>query len=105
MLLRHPAVSRAAVYAVPDPSSGDQVAAALVLHDDAGLDPRSLEVFLAEQPDLSAQAWPRFVRICDDLPTTATNKVLRRELTAQGVEHVDGPVWLRTERGTAYRRA
>ena len=40
ILLRHPDVSRAAVYAVPDERVGDQVVAALVLHDDADPRPR-----------------------------------------------------------------
>ena len=34
ILLRHPAVAEAAVYAVPDEKVGDQVAAALVLRSD-----------------------------------------------------------------------
>ncbi|WP_041546557.1 MULTISPECIES: hypothetical protein [unclassified Nocardioides] len=52
--------------------------------------------------DLSAKAWPRFVRIARDLPSTATNKVLKRELAAQGPTAGDGVLWARAERGTAY---
>ena len=40
ILLRHPDVSRVAVYAVPDTAGGDQVIAALVLRDGAGPRPR-----------------------------------------------------------------
>ena len=58
--------------------------AAIVLQDDATLSPAELEEFLAAQADLSAKAWPRFVRIATDLPSTATNKVLKRELAAEG---------------------
>jgi len=96
ILLRHPAVSEAAVYAVPDPSAGDQLVAALVLL--APLDPVGFEQFLAEQSDLSPKAWPRFVRVVDSLPRTATNKVLKRELQGQPLE----ATWTREERGTAY---
>lgn len=101
ILLRHPAVAEAAVYAVPDPKVGDQVACALILR--GPLTPRDLETFLAEQADLSPKAWPRYVRIVGDLPRTATNKVVKRELTAAGVAPTsDAPLWTRAERGTSY---
>lgn len=101
VLLRHPAVAEAAVYAVPDPVTGDQIAAALTLRGD--LTPEALEAFLTDQPDLSAKAWPRYVRILDALPRTATNKVLKRALAADGVTAVDGVLWEREERGRSYR--
>ena len=100
ILLRHPAISEAAVYAVPDESVGDQVMAAVVVHGD--LDPAGLEAFLAAQPDLSPKAWPRFVRVTDTLPRTATNKVLKRELAADGPAGGDGALWTRAARGTTY---
>jgi fatty-acyl-CoA synthase len=101
ILLRHPAVEEAAVYAVPDDAVGDQVMAALVVRD--GLDPAGLEEFLAAQPDLSPRAWPRFVRVVDTLPRTATNKVLKRSLAAEGPVAGDGTLWTREARGTSYR--
>lgn len=96
ILLRHPAVSEAAVYAVPDPASGDRLVAALVLTGD--LTPTAFEEFLAAQPDLGTKAWPRLVRIVDTLPRTATNKVLKRELQSASFE----PTWVRAERGRSY---
>lgn len=102
ILQRLPVVNRVAVYAVPDAHVGDQVMAAVVLQDDATLSPAELEVFLADQADLSAKGWPRYVRIADDLPSTATNKVLKRELIAQGPVAGDGVLWVREERGTSY---
>ena len=98
ILLRHPAVSEAAVYAVPDPRSGDPLVAALVTT--AAITPAEWERFLADQPDLGTKAWPRFVRILDALPRTATNKVLKRDLQAAGLDA--GVTWTRDERGTAY---
>lgn len=100
ILLRHPAISEAAVYAVPDEKVGDQVAAALILRDD--LTPESLEMFLAAQPDLSRKAWPRHVRILADLPRTATNKVVKRALSAAGPVADGGTLLTRDERGTSY---
>ncbi len=101
ILVRHPAIGQAAVYAVPDPSSGDQLVAALVLV--GSLDPAGLEEFLAAQPDLGPKQWPRHVRLVGSLPRTATNKVLKRELRQQALD--DGVPWVRTERGTAYTSA
>jgi fatty-acyl-CoA synthase len=105
ILSRLPAVNRVAVYAARD-AIGDQVMAALVLQDDATLTPTELEGFLSTQADLSPKAWPRFVRIAGDLPSTATNKVLKRELVAQGATALeDEELWVREERGTAYAPA
>ncbi len=84
ILLRLRAISQVAVYAVPDEHVGDQVMAAIVLHDGADLTPAEFEAFLADQADLSPKAWPRYVWLTDELPATATNKVLKRELIALG---------------------
>jgi fatty-acyl-CoA synthase len=100
ILLRHPSIGEAAVYAVPDPRVGDQVACALLLR--GPLTPDDLEAFLAGQDDLSAKAWPRFVRVVDELPRTATNKVVKRDLAAAGIDPADPAVWVRAERGTSY---
>ncbi|MBF4162064.1 fatty-acid--CoA ligase FadD1 [Nocardioides acrostichi] len=105
ILQRMPQLNRVAVYAVKDERVGDQVMAAIVLDDDAALAPEDLEAFLAAQPDLSPKAWPRFVRIAPDLPSTATNKVLKRELMAQGPTAGTGLLWVREERGRAYSLA
>ncbi|HCB03821.1 MAG TPA: hypothetical protein DEQ43_06165 [Nocardioides bacterium] len=80
-----------------------QVMAALVLHEDALLAPAELTDFLAAQPDLPGHGWPRYVRIAPALPSTATNKVLKRELIRQGATAGDGVLWVREERGTAYQ--
>ena len=77
ILLRHPAVSEAAVYGVPD-RVGDKVACALILRD--SLTAAEFWTFLDQQSDLSPKAWPSLVRILDTIPRTATNKVLVREL-------------------------
>jgi fatty-acyl-CoA synthase len=92
ILLRHPDVTELAVYAVPDPAVGDQVMAALVLAPDADFDPDTFRAFLAEQPDLGPKQWPSFVRVSTGLPRTVTFKVLKRHLSAEGVD-CDDPVW------------
>ncbi len=90
------------MYAVPDERVGDQVMAAVVLNDGATLSPKQFEEFLASQPDLSPKAWPRYVRINDELPQTATNKILKRALIEEGVTAGDGVLWERGERGHTY---
>jgi fatty-acyl-CoA synthase len=103
ILLRHKAVNRVAVYAVPDDRVGDQVMAAVVLHEGRAFNPESFEAFLDGQPDLSAKARPRYVRIAADLASTATHKVLKRQLIAEGTSVGEGEtLWVREERGTAY---
>ena len=105
ILLRHSAINRVAVYAVPDERVGDQLMAAVVLNEGSTLDPDEFEAFLDAQPDLSPKARPRYVRTATDLPSTATHKVLKRHLIAQGVAVGEGEtLWEREPRGTAYRR-
>ncbi len=77
---RHPDVLLASVYGVPDADAGDQVMAALVLREGASFDGGSFARWVEAQPDLSPKWRPRYVRITKALPTTATNKVLVRNL-------------------------
>ncbi|MEE6168188.1 MULTISPECIES: fatty-acid--CoA ligase FadD1 [unclassified Mycolicibacterium] len=102
ILLRQPVINRVAVYPVPDEFVGDQVMAAIVLREDQQLTPEAFGQFLAAQPDLSPKSWPRFVWVADDLPTTATNKILKRELVALGADPAGRVLWQRD--GTAYAR-
>ncbi|WP_264993264.1 fatty-acid--CoA ligase FadD1, partial [Mycobacterium montefiorense] len=106
ILLRHSVINRVAVYAVPDGQVGDQVMAAVVLNEGKTLDPDEFEAFLATQPDLSPKARPRYLRIATDLPSTATHKVLKRQLIAQATAIGENEtLWVREPRGTAYRNA
>ncbi|MBV8789628.1 MAG: AMP-binding protein, partial [Mycobacterium sp.] len=102
ILQRLGAISQVAVYAVPDEHVGDQVMAAVVLVDNSELTPEEFERFLADQADLSPKAWPRYVWITDRLPTTATNKILKRELTARGTTPGGGVLWTRAAQARAY---
>ncbi|MGB9222616.1 long-chain-fatty-acid--CoA ligase FadD17 [Mycobacterium sp.] len=92
VLLRHPDVTEVAVYPVPDPVVGDQVMAALVLAPGAEFEPDKFRAFLAEQRDLGPKQWPSYVRLSVGLPGTVTFKVLKRQLSAEGVDCGD-PVW------------
>lgn len=84
ILARWEPVRGVAVYAVPDPVTGDQVMAALALPDPTSFDPAAFAEFLAAQTDLGTKMAPRFVRVMAGLPVTATNKVWRAGLRGRG---------------------
>ncbi|OBF88049.1 acyl-CoA synthetase [Mycobacterium sp. 852002-51163_SCH5372311] len=92
VLLRYPDAIEVAAYPVPDPVVGDQVMAALVLAAGREFDADKFRAFLAEQPDLGPKQWPSYVRVSAELPRTVTFKVLKRQLSAEGVDCGD-PVW------------
>ncbi|MEV6394919.1 AMP-binding protein [Streptomyces sp. NPDC051907] len=93
ILARWERASAVAVYAVPDPVSGDQVMAALSLRDPARFDPQEFAAFLSAQPDLGTKMAPRFVRVLPELPLTATNKIHRSRLRAEGLASREGTWW------------
>ncbi|MFC0399059.1 acyl-CoA synthetase [Paraburkholderia rhizosphaerae] len=80
-LLRHPAVRMAAVVGTPDPERTEAVTAFIVLN--AGYAPdETLRADLQQhvKTRLAAHEYPRIIHFVDDLPLTATGKVIRREL-------------------------
>jgi fatty-acyl-CoA synthase len=96
LITRHPDVVLAAVYAVPDPRVGDQVMACVQLRPGSAADAGALDAHLKAQPELGTKWLPRFLRITSQMPTTATAKVLKRQLRAERWECPD-PVWWRPE--------
>jgi fatty-acyl-CoA synthase len=80
ILARHPDVRLAAVYGVPDPDGGDQVMAAVVLREGVAFDGSNFASWLDAQRDLGSKWQPRFLRVCQSLPSTPTNKILTRTL-------------------------
>ncbi|MET8633290.1 AMP-binding protein [Streptomyces sp. NPDC004680] len=103
ILSRYPGVRSVAVYAVPDPVAGDQVMAAMALEHAGSFDPDGFAAFLAARPDLGTKTAPRFVRVVDVMPVTATNKIHRVGLRREAFRCAD-PVWWRPPGESAYRR-
>ena len=103
ILQRHPDVVLASVYAVPDTVVGDQVMATLLLHDGRRFDPDGFADFLAGEEDMGTKWAPKYVRVTDELPVTATTKVLKRVLRNEGW-HCAEEVWWRPEKDAPYRR-
>ena len=77
VLLEHPAVADAGVYARPDPEWGEAVTARVVLHRPA--DAEELRRWCAER--LARFKVPKTIHTADALPRTQSGKLLRRELT------------------------
>lgn len=103
ILERHPDVAIACVYAIPDPRGGDQVMAALEMRPGRRFDGEGFASFLADQEDMGTKWAPRYVRICEKLPTTATAKVLTRVLRSEGLDTAD-PLWWRPSKDGPYVR-
>ncbi|WP_414813158.1 AMP-binding enzyme [Nocardioides sp. Root1257] len=99
ILARHPEVAVAAVYAVPDPRTGDRVMATLqVSGDPEAFDVPAFAGFLEEQTDLGTKWAPGLLRITRDLPVTATRKVDKPALKRLQWSGAD-PVFERTRDG------
>ncbi len=80
-IYEHPAVYEAAVFGVPDPRLGEQVAVAVVLKRGATLTVDELQAHVRER--LAAFKVPTLVTFStEQLPRSATGKMLKRELRA-----------------------
>ena len=80
-LLRHPAVSMAAVIGAPDRERTEIVMAFVVLKPGfTGNDALVREIQQHVKTRLAAHEYPREIRFVDSLPLTATGKVIRRAL-------------------------
>ena len=92
VLVRHPDVVIAAVYAVPDPVLGDRVMAALQLREGAEFDAGTFAAFLRAQDDFGSKWMPSFFRIAAALPLTQTSKVIKHPLRQEKWRCAD-PIW------------
>jgi thioesterase domain-containing protein/acyl carrier protein len=77
-LLAHPDVKYAVAFAIPHPRQGEEVGAAVVLHDGAHATAAGLRVFVADR--LAPYKVPRRVVAIDEIPRGATGKLDRAGL-------------------------
>ncbi|HEY3182252.1 MAG TPA: AMP-binding protein, partial [Gaiellaceae bacterium] len=78
VLYSHPAVREAAVVGMPHTELGEEIAAAVALKPDTRVTEDELREFVKEH--VAAYKYPRVVWFLDELPKTATGKILKREL-------------------------
>jgi len=78
-----PAVEQCAVYGVPSEFGEDELMVAVVTTDRERFDHSALLVHCQQR--MAAFQVPRFIRIVDDLPRTATQRVEKYKLRAEGV--------------------
>jgi long-chain acyl-CoA synthetase len=78
VLYEHPAVASAAVIGIPHTSLGEEVAAAVTLKPGAAVTSADLREFVKAL--VAPYKYPRVIWITDELPLTATGKILKREI-------------------------
>ncbi len=99
ILTRHSGIGISAVYAVPNSDGGDDVMATLLLSPGAEFTSLDMQAFLSSQSDLGTKSVPKYFRVTQAMPTTASNKVVKRQLRAEAWECAD-PVWIRQKDGS-----
>jgi long-chain acyl-CoA synthetase len=78
VLMTHPAVALCAVVGVPDERLGEEIKAFVVRRPSTTLTASALIAWTREQ--VAAYKYPRYVEFREALPTSATGKILKREL-------------------------
>jgi acyl-CoA synthetase (AMP-forming)/AMP-acid ligase II len=80
ILLRHPAVAAAVTFGYVHPTLGEEVAAAVVLHE--GHDATELALIKHCRELLAEYKCPKKIHLVKSIPTTATGKIRRRAVAA-----------------------
>ena len=106
VIQRFEGVAGVAVFGVPDDhTADDQTMAVIEMAEGADFDPVAFDAFLDDQRDLGTKWSPRYVRVVDALPVTATNKIDKAPLRrARWVATGEDPVYWRPERRQPLRR-
>ncbi|KAG9244053.1 hypothetical protein BJ878DRAFT_442115 [Calycina marina] len=84
VLVRHPAVSEAVSFAIPDDLYGQEVAVAIVLKPGQSLDAAELKKWVLDK--LAKFKVPKEVYFTDNMPKTATGKIQRRIVAEEMVK-------------------
>ena len=78
VLYEHPKIREAAVVGVPHDEWGEEIGAAVVLHEGEELAPAEVGAYVKER--IAAYKYPRVVWFIDELPKGPTGKILKREI-------------------------
>jgi acyl-CoA synthetase (AMP-forming)/AMP-acid ligase II len=85
VLLRHPAVAAAVTFGCAHPTLGEEVAAAVVLHERHGA--TELQLIKHCREFLAEYKCPRKIYLVESIPTTATGKIRRRAVASALVDN------------------
>jgi long-chain acyl-CoA synthetase len=78
VLYEHPKIREAAVVGIPHEEWGEEIGAAVVLHEGEELSAEEVSAYVKEQ--IAAYKYPRVVWFLDELPKGPTGKILKREI-------------------------
>jgi long-chain acyl-CoA synthetase len=78
VLYEHPKIREAAVVGVPHDEWGEEISAAVVLHEGEQLSPEEVSAYVKDR--IAAYKYPRVVWFLDELPKGPTGKILKREI-------------------------
>ncbi len=78
VLYEHPKIREAAVVGVPHDEWGEEIGAAVVLHEGEELSPAEVGAYVKDR--IAAYKYPRVVWFIDELPKGPTGKILKREI-------------------------
>ncbi len=98
-IARHPQVREVAVVAAKSELSEDEVLAVVSPVAGGAIDPEALIDFL--RPRLPHFMIPRYIRVMEALPRTATQKIVKHQLRAEGVT---ADTWDREKAGVIVKR-
>ena len=82
MLYRHPAVTDAAVFGLPDPRTGERVVAVVVLREGCQIELNDIREHCSLE-GLAIQKCPEQLQVVDALPRNAMGKVLKQDLRSR----------------------
>ena len=78
VMMKHPTVSMVAVIGVPHEQMGEEIKAFVVLNQ--GAIASEVELISYTKDNIAAYKYPRIIEITTTLPTSATGKILKKEL-------------------------
>jgi oxalate---CoA ligase len=84
ILLRNPAIASAVTFGFMHPTLGEEVAAAVVLHEPGSLTESSLLKYCCEH--MAEYKAPKKIYFVESIPTTGTGKIRRRAVASAVLE-------------------
>jgi acyl-CoA synthetase (AMP-forming)/AMP-acid ligase II len=82
LAMRHPEIARAAAVPVPDQRLGEKVCLAVMLRNGASVTPEEILAHL-DRSGLSRYDMPEYFVKLDEIPLTASGKILKRDIVSQ----------------------